>query len=92
VLESRTIQALPLNIRTTVIQSVVSFIAVGGTLLVITGCRSNIAPPNGPPWHLFESELNQFLELGLEEVNRLYFHEAEKSRVRIEYRQLANVK
>jgi SAM-dependent methyltransferase len=86
VIESRTIQSLPLNIRTNVINSVAALVADGGTLLVITGFRVDPAEPDGPPWHLLDAELAQFLELGFHEVNRLYFMEMSQQRIRVEYR------
>ncbi|MEQ9669172.1 class I SAM-dependent methyltransferase [Coleofasciculus sp. G2-EDA-02] len=89
VLECRNIQALPLNVRATVIDAIASLVATGGTLLVITRFRQTDAEPDGPPWALSDRELAQFQELGLEEVHRDSFIEAENPSVqqlRIEYR------
>ncbi|WP_414563473.1 MULTISPECIES: class I SAM-dependent methyltransferase [unclassified Anabaena] len=88
VVESRNIQALPLSIRSTVIASVASVVAAQGTLLVITRFRETELVPEGPPWPLSNSELTQFIELGLDEVSRVLFYEAERvdiQQLRIEY-------
>lgn len=91
VLECRTIQALPLNVRSSVIQAMAPLVARGGTLLVITRLRQMEAEPDGPPWPLSNQELSQFQDLGLEEIYRDMFIEAENpsvQQVRIEYRLL----
>jgi 2-polyprenyl-3-methyl-5-hydroxy-6-metoxy-1,4-benzoquinol methylase len=89
VLECRNIQSLPLNVRSTVIDAIASLVATEGTLLVITRFRQTEAEPDGPPWALSERELAQFQDLGLEEVHRDTFIEAENPSVeqlRIKYR------
>ncbi|MEH1865570.1 MAG: class I SAM-dependent methyltransferase [Nostoc sp.] len=89
VFECRNIQALPLNVRSWVISSVTSVLAPGGTLLMITHVRDTEAEPSGPPWPLSNSELVQFKNLGLYQVEQLVFLESgqiEVKQVRIEYR------
>ncbi|MBD2527643.1 bifunctional 2-polyprenyl-6-hydroxyphenol methylase/3-demethylubiquinol 3-O-methyltransferase UbiG [Nostoc sp. FACHB-133] len=89
VFECRNIQALPLNVRSWVISSVTSVLAPGGTLLMITRVRDTEAEPSGPPWALSNSELAQFKDLGLYQVEQLVFLEPEQidvKQVRIEYR------
>jgi 2-polyprenyl-3-methyl-5-hydroxy-6-metoxy-1,4-benzoquinol methylase len=88
VFECRNIQALPLNVRFSVISSVTSLVALGGTLLLITRVRDTEAEPNGPPWPLSDLELQQFESLGLQQVEKLVFLESEQvevKQVRIEY-------
>ncbi|MEH2023027.1 class I SAM-dependent methyltransferase [Nostoc sp.] len=88
VFECRNIQALPLNVRSSVISSVASLVAPGGTLLLITRVRDTEAEPSGPPWALSDLELKQFDNLGLEQVEKLVFLESEQidvKQVRIEY-------
>ena len=88
VLESRNIQALPLNVRGEAIASVASVLAEGGRLLTITRFRDNETEPDGPPWSLSDSELAQFQQLGLQEVRRDPFAEGDQDAVkhlRIEY-------
>ena len=90
VVESRNIQALPLSVRSDVIQAIASLVAPGGTLLVITRSRVPDTEPNGPPWPLSERELAQFQALGLLEIHRNTFYEGDDNAVqqlRIEYRQ-----
>ncbi|MBW4559335.1 MAG: class I SAM-dependent methyltransferase [Trichormus sp. ATA11-4-KO1] len=89
VVESRNIQALPLSIRSTIIESVASVVANKGSLLVITRFRDTEAEPDGPPWPLSNSELAQFEKFGLDEVSRVLFYEAEQTdikQLRMEYK------
>ncbi len=91
VVEIRNIQALPLSLRSTVIASVASVVAVAGTLVVINRLRETEVEPDGPPWPLSNSELAQFTELGLQEVSRILFHEGERvdiPQVRLEYQKI----
>ncbi|MHC5822229.1 MAG: class I SAM-dependent methyltransferase, partial [Nostoc sp.] len=76
VFECRNIQALPLNVRSWVISSVTSVLAPSGTLLMITRVRDTEAEPDGPPWPLSNSELAQFKNLGLYQVEQLVFLES----------------
>ncbi|NEQ35898.1 MAG: class I SAM-dependent methyltransferase [Okeania sp. SIO3I5] len=89
VIESRTIQALPVEMRSQVINCIAPLVASKGKLLVMTRIREDDSIPDGPPWPLSDQELAQFIELGLEEVRRdLFLSEAgEKTieQVRIEY-------
>lgn len=57
VVESRTIQALPVEMRSQVINCIAPLVASGGILLVITRVRDMDALPEGPPWALSEKEL-----------------------------------
>ncbi|MEH1951912.1 MAG: class I SAM-dependent methyltransferase [Nostoc sp.] len=87
VFECRNIQALPLNVRSGVISSVTSFVAPGGILLLITRVRDTEVEPSGPPCPLSDSELAQFENVGLQQVEKLVFLESELDvkQVRIEY-------
>ena len=89
VVESRTIQALPIEMRSQVINCIAPLVANGGTLLVITRIRDRDSLPDGPPWPLSEKELAQFIELGLEEIRRdLFLTEAGENTIKqvwIEY-------
>ncbi|NES19754.1 MAG: class I SAM-dependent methyltransferase [Symploca sp. SIO3E6] len=89
VFESRTIQALPLSVRSQAIKSIGQLVAVGGILLVITRVRDTEEQPDGPPWALSNQELAQFQELGLQEIRRNRFLEEGNDSIqkfRIEYR------
>lgn len=68
VYSSRTIQSLPLTVRSRVIDSIASLVAPGGTLLIITQTRDSEAEPDGPPWPLSKSELARFEKLGFEVI------------------------
>jgi SAM-dependent methyltransferase len=88
VVESRTIQSLPLSVRPKVIESIGQLVAKGGRLLVITRVRALDAEPDGPPWPLSDKELAQFQELGLQEIRRDSFDNADNNSVkklRVEY-------
>lgn len=69
VVESLTVQALPLEYRQTAIAAVASTVAPGGRLLVIAAARPGDAPPDsGPPWPLSRAELDSFARDGLSPV------------------------
>ncbi len=88
IFECKTIQALPLNVRSLVMQKIATLVAPKGTLLVITRHRESNTIPDGPPWALSDAELSQFTELGLSEVNCDRFVEGEQTKIeqyRLEY-------
>ena len=85
VFECRNIQALPLDVRSQVIQAIATTVASNGTLLVITRHRDNDTIPEGPPWALSDAELAQFRELGLSELRRDRYMEENIEQHRIEY-------
>lgn len=88
IFECKTIQALPLNVRSQVIHKIAALVAPQGTLLVIARHRDPDTIPDGPPWALSDVELSQFIELGLTEVQRDRFVEGEQIQVeqyRLEY-------
>jgi SAM-dependent methyltransferase len=66
VVESQTIQALPVSLRLEAIANVAGFVAPGGTLIVLAA-----AAPEGtdrgddPPWPLTRSEVERFASHGL---------------------------
>ena len=91
VYECRTIQALPINVRSQVIEKIASFVGKQGTLLVITRYRENNILPESPPWAMSEVELSQFLELGLSEIQRDCYIEGEQNSIkqlRLVYRRI----
>lgn len=88
VVESYTIQALPLSVRSKVIQVIGALVNPGGTLLIITRFRDTDAEPDGPPWPVSDKELNHFQELGLLEICRDTFSDHEHGKttyLRLEY-------
>jgi SAM-dependent methyltransferase len=61
VVDSYTVQALPLSLRSAATAAVRSLVAPGGTLLVIMVARDDAEdPPAGPPWPLNRAEINEF--------------------------------
>jgi 2-polyprenyl-3-methyl-5-hydroxy-6-metoxy-1,4-benzoquinol methylase len=66
VLESYTVQALPASLRAQATTAVASFVAPGGTLLVIAASREPDEHADGPPWPLTAAEIEAFATGGLE--------------------------
>ncbi|NJN76534.1 MAG: class I SAM-dependent methyltransferase [Synechococcaceae cyanobacterium RL_1_2] len=60
VIEHRTVQALPLELRTQAINQVCALVNPSGLLIVITNTRPTETPPEGPPWPLSPQEIGQF--------------------------------
>jgi SAM-dependent methyltransferase len=70
VVESLTVQALPVDERGPAIAQVPRFVAPGGTLVVIAAGRDDGVPPgDGPPWPLDRAELDGFATDGVEPVH-----------------------
>ena len=68
VLESYTLQVLPLSIRAEAMHQIASFVSPGGTLLVIARGREPNEPEGKMPWPLTKDELMVFQTLGLREL------------------------
>ena len=68
VLESYTLQVLPPNLRSGAERCIASFVAPGGTLLVITRGRDSIESKGKMPWPLTKDELLLFRMCSLKEV------------------------
>jgi SAM-dependent methyltransferase len=66
VAEVFTVQALPDDVRPAAIANVASFVATGGTLVVVATAREDGVPPGGPPWPLTRAEVDSF---GLEQTS-----------------------
>jgi SAM-dependent methyltransferase len=65
VVEVRTVQSLPPDLRPAVLASVASLVAPGGRLLVVALARAEPVIPYGPPWAVSEGELDLLLGAGL---------------------------
>ena len=88
VYECRNIQALPLNVRSEVINNIANLVAKDGILLVINRLHDTDKPPEGPPWALSKQEFDLFKKFGLQETKLDTFFEGENKEVttlRIEY-------
>ncbi len=77
--ENRTIQALPLAIRTQAIAAVAALVAPGGKLHLATHWRPDDTVPTGPPWAVSDGELAEFTHHGLTEAQRQLVHDASKA-------------
>jgi SAM-dependent methyltransferase len=69
VLESYTIQVLPPNLRADAICAISSFVAPGGTLLVIARGREDDEPKGKMPWPLTREEIALFQTHDLKEIS-----------------------
>ncbi len=69
VLESYTLQVLPTDLCVEVIQCIASFVAPGGTLLVITRGRDADESGGKMPWPLTKEEIAIFRTHGLKEIS-----------------------
>lgn len=68
VLESYTLQVLPPNLRSEAIRCIASFVAPGGTLLVIARGREPDEAEGKMPWPITKVELSLFLTHGLKQM------------------------
>jgi len=69
VLESYTLQVLPVDLRANAIRCIASFVAPGGTLLVIARLREIDESEGKMPWPLTMKELRLFQTHGLKEIS-----------------------
>jgi SAM-dependent methyltransferase len=65
VVESITVQSMPLSVRADAIRHVGRMVAPGGELLVISGIRGEGEQVDGPPWPLTRTEVESFAVDGL---------------------------
>lgn len=82
VLESYTLQVLPPNIRAVAVRCIASFVAPGGTLLVIARGRELGDCEGKMPWPLTKDELSLFKTGGLKEVSFEDYMDSENPPVR----------
>jgi SAM-dependent methyltransferase len=66
VVESITVQSMPLSVRAEAIVNVARMVAPDGELLVISGIRVEGEHVDGPPWPLTRAEIESFAVGGLE--------------------------
>ena len=78
VIESRTIQSIPLTFRPQTIQTIANLVKTQGTLLLITHLREGEDPPAGPPWPLSSGEIAQFEQLGFKKMQKIPFTTPDK--------------
>ena len=82
VMESYTLQVLPPILRAKAIQCIASFVASGGTLLVIARGKEVSEPEGKMPWPLTRAELLLFNNYGLKEVSFEDYMDSEQPPVR----------
>jgi SAM-dependent methyltransferase len=85
VLESYTVQSLPVDLRPTVIGRIRRFLAPGGTLLVLAAAEDAHVEA-GPPWPLTRNEVELFAGDGLAVVQIEDLGTADARRWRAEFR------
>ena len=66
VVEAITVQSLPHELRERAIAAIVSFVAPGGELLVVSAQAEDHPYGDGPPWPLTRAEVESFARDGLE--------------------------
>jgi SAM-dependent methyltransferase len=69
VVESITVQSMPLSVRADAIVHIGQMVAPGGELVVISGIRAEGEHVNGPPWPLTRAEMDSFAVGGLRATN-----------------------
>jgi len=69
VVEIRTVQALPPDLRPNVLDAVASLVAPGGVLRIVALARAEGVIPYGPPWAVSEREMGRLVEAGLTVVS-----------------------
>ncbi len=62
VVESITVQSMPVSVRDTAIANIRRAVAPGGQLIVIAGIRAEGEQVGGPPWPLTRSEISSFAD------------------------------
>ncbi|MEV4235789.1 class I SAM-dependent methyltransferase [Nocardia sp. NPDC050408] len=80
VVESITVQSMPVSVRDTAIANIRRSVAPGGQLIVIAGIRAEGEQVSGPPWPLTWSEVNSFAAEGLRAVEIEANHETQRWR------------
>jgi len=82
VLEAYTLQVLPEDIRPRAIEKIVSFLKVGGMLLVIARGREKKDPLGEMPWQLTREELQKFTYAGQQPISFEEYFDSEEPDVR----------
>jgi SAM-dependent methyltransferase len=88
VLEIYTIQPLPIDIRSRVVDSISDFVAENGTLVVVTRGREDDEEPDELPWPMSRRELSLFEANGLTQTDFVEMppdEEGEPPRFVVEY-------
>lgn len=89
VLEVYTIQPLPIEMRTQVIDAIAGFVGRSGKLLIVTRGREDDETPEQVPWPVSRRDLSRFESNGLEQIGFTVMPseaEDEPDRFVVEYR------
>lgn len=86
VLESRTVQSLPVDLCESALATIASFVALGGTLLVLCHGRDAEVEPRGIPWPLSRDDLGALIARGLTEIDFEDYVTDDVRRFRVSYR------
>lgn len=89
VFDFRTIQALPLSVRSQTIENIASLAKPKGTVLIMTYTRPSKSEVEGPPWPLTLEELSYFETVGLTVVSKETFRNKDSrfsDRIQIQYK------
>ncbi|GGG27382.1 methyltransferase type 12 [Rhodococcoides trifolii] len=65
VIESITVQSMPVWVRQNAVAAIASTVAPGGSLLVVSGIREDGVEVEGPPWPLTREEIESFASTAL---------------------------
>ena len=82
VVESMTVQSLPIRLRDVAVRAIAELVAPGGTLIVVAVRREEDMDVHGPPWPLSRSEIDAFAATGLVPVSVEDIPDADDSRIR----------
>ena len=81
VVESLTVQSLPVSLRAVATRAIAELVAPGGTLIVLSHKRDEGQDVEGPPWPLSRSEIDAFAMTGLTSVSVAMSPDAEDPRI-----------
>lgn len=82
VVESLTVQSLPISLRDLAIRAIAELVAPGGTLVVLAVRREEGVEVDGPPWPLSPSDVELFAATGLTSVSVETLPDAEDPSIR----------
>lgn len=81
VVESLTVQSLPVSLRAVATRAIAELVAPGGTLIVLSHKRDEGQDVEGPPWPLSRSEIDAFAMTGLTSVSVAMSPDTENPRI-----------
>jgi SAM-dependent methyltransferase len=81
VVESLTVQSLPISLRDVAIRAIAELLAPGGTLIALAVKRDEGRVVDGPPWPLTRSEIDAFAATGLTSVSVEEIPDADDPRI-----------